>query len=127
MPTVADLIAATLARAGARKVFVGARGDRFGGEVSRIAPGPAGTALVEAMGRRGLRVVHAGRAASACVMGAVTGLLSDAPGLAVLTADGSEVDTASALAQAWRDRAPLIAVTDRGFAIPAEGAVKASL
>ena len=79
------------------------------------------------MERRGLRVVRAGRGAGACVMAAVTGLLTDAPGVAVVAVDDVEGQVLAALEQARRDGAPLVAVTDRAFGIPVEGTVKASL
>src|SRR5262245_48806536 len=135
MPTVADLIGASLVRAGARAVFtsggearvftLGAAGARPADAPPRIE-GPAASALVEAMARQGLRAVHAGRGAAACVMAAVTGWLTDAPGLAVLALD-DDAEIADALAQAFRDRAPLVAVTDRHIGMARGDAVKASL
>jgi acetolactate synthase-1/2/3 large subunit len=135
MPTVAELIGATLARAGARIAFVSLRGTPAGdagrsgqGGDSPLATVPdcAGGELVHAMGRSGLRVVRAGRG-SACVMAAVTGLLTDAPGVAVLADDEDEDGVSNALGQAWSDRAPLVVVSDRRLALPADGTVKASL
>lgn len=111
---VADVIGATVARAGAQTAFV-------------FVSGEAETPLLDAMARGGLRVVQAGRGAGACVMAAVAGWLTDAPGVAVLALDDSESQVLAALGQAWRDRAPLVVVTDRAFDLPWEGVVKASL
>ena len=76
MPRVADLLGATLARAGAQTAFASIGGD-------------APTTLVDAMEWRGLRVVQVARRAGACVMAAVTGWLTDGPGVAVLALDDS--------------------------------------
>jgi acetolactate synthase-1/2/3 large subunit len=83
--------------------------------------------LVDAASRGGLRVVHATRGAAACAMAAVTGLLTDAPGVALLTLDDREDQIVAALDQACRDGAPLVLVTERAFARPVAGIVKASL
>jgi acetolactate synthase I/II/III large subunit len=111
---VADLVVDALARAGAETVFA-------------AFDDPGVAALTEAATRRGLRMLHAAHAAAACVMASVTGLLTDAPGAAVLSLEGSRGEVRAALDQATRDRAPLVVVTDRPFATPAEGLVKASL
>ncbi len=114
MSRVADLIAETLARAGARTAFATSSEN-------------ATMTLVDAASRGGLRVVHATRGAAACAMAAVTGLLTDAPGVALLTLDDREDQIVAALDQACRDGAPLVLVTERAFARPVEGIVKASL
>src|SRR5262249_42469426 len=102
---VADLVVDALARAGTGSVFA-ARGD-------------AGAAvLTTAAARRGLTVVHGAQAASACVMAAVTGVLTDAPGAAAVSLEGRQEQVRAVLAQASRDRAPLVVVTDRAFADP---------
>lgn len=114
MLRVADLVAETLGRAGAHAAFATLGGN-------------AGLTLVDAAARCGLRVVHTPRGAAACVMAAVTGLLTDAPGVALLTLDDREDQIVAALEQTCRDGAPLVLVTERAFARPVEGIVKASL
>src|SRR5262245_42520503 len=96
------------------------------GEVGRCSPDRAAAGLIDALEGSGLRVVEVGRASSACAMAAVTGLLTDSPGVAVvgLGADGA---LREALAQGCRDQAPLVAITGRTLALPEEGVVKASL
>ena len=96
MPRVADVLADGVARAGAARVFV--------------APG-ALRAGAEALGRRGLPLIDAPDGAAACVLAAVTGELSDAPGVA-LTAAGEIAAVSPGLTLAARDRAPLILLTD---------------
>src|SRR5262245_39568730 len=137
MPTVAELIGAALVRAGARTAFTsGGAGSRRadGAERSAARPlarlvdamaqrGPA--RLIEAMAQHGPRAVQVERGAAACEMASVAGRLTDAPGLAVLALDEQDDEIAPALLQAQRDRAPLIAVTDRAIAL--DDAVKASL
>jgi acetolactate synthase-1/2/3 large subunit len=132
VPAVADVLADTLARAGARTAFA-SRGATVAIAGGSPPPSPE-RALVDALARRGFGVAHAVPAAAACSMAAVAGLLTDAPGVAVLSAGGvggamagAASDVAGALTQAMRDRAPLVAVTDRALVIPLEGAVKASL
>jgi len=94
--------------------------------VGRCSPDRAAAGLIDALQRSGLRVVEVGRASSAAAMAAVTGLLTDSPGVAV-AAFGGDGELRDALAQAWRDQAPLVAITDRTLALPEEGVVKASL
>src|SRR6185503_9444937 len=67
--------------------------------------------LVEAIGRRGLSVVEVSDAGAACVLGAVTGELTDAPGV-VLGALDDIGELSPGLTLAARDRAPLIFLTD---------------
>jgi acetolactate synthase-1/2/3 large subunit len=92
--TVADVIADGLARAGALRVFAAAGAD---------------DRMIAACGRRGLAVVRAGRASSACVMGAVSGALTGTPGVAAI--GGDAIDVADGLAHAFRDRLPLVVIS----------------
>ena len=96
MPRVADVLADGIARAGAMRAF--------------ITPG-APRALAEAAERRGLVIVQAPDGAAACVLAAVTGELTDAPGV-VLGALDDVGALSPGLTLAARDRAPLILLTD---------------
>ena len=96
MPRVADVLADGLSRAGATRAFV--------------APG-APPVLVEAVARRGLATIEAPDGAAACVLAAVTGELTDAPGVAI-AALAEAAALSPGLALAARDRAPLILLTD---------------
>lgn len=96
MPRIADVLADGVARAGASRAF--------------IAPG-APRALVDAMERRGLIIIQAPDTAAACVLGAVTGELTDAPGV-VIAALGDIGGLSPGLTLAARDRAPMILLTD---------------
>jgi acetolactate synthase-1/2/3 large subunit len=115
-PRAADLVANALARAGARTAFAAS---------ARVDAGVA--TLMEAAPARGLRVVEAGQGAAACVMASVTGLLTDAPGVALVELDEAEPEIRAALEQAARDAAPLVLVTDRAFSAPAAPVAKAGL
>jgi acetolactate synthase I/II/III large subunit len=75
-----------------------------------VAPGAA-PALVEAVARRGFSIIEAPEGAAACVLAAVTGELTDAPGVA-LGRLGDAGALSSGLALALRDRAPVILLTD---------------
>jgi acetolactate synthase-1/2/3 large subunit len=90
----ADVVARVLRQAGATRAF---------------ATGAAPEVLAAALARAGLDVVEAD-ARSAVLMAAVTGVLTDAPGLVVAGADEPPAD---ALAHAAADRAPLILLTER--------------
>jgi acetolactate synthase I/II/III large subunit len=96
MPRVADVLADGLARAGAARVFV--------------APGALRVAA-DALARRGLPLIDAPDAAAACVLAAVTGELTDAPGVALTTPDDIAA-LSPGLTLAARDRAPLVLLTD---------------
>jgi acetolactate synthase-1/2/3 large subunit len=96
--TVADLLAGALRSARVARVFASVDADLV---------------LLEAARRAGLRIVVVRSPASACVMAAVTGMLGDVPGAAVVARADPEVTRA--LAQALRDRAPAVVVaTDSG-------------
>jgi acetolactate synthase I/II/III large subunit len=95
MARVGDVLADGVARAGAVRAFV--------------APG-APRVLVEAVERRGLAVVPAPDAAAACVLAAVTGEITDAPGVAIVEL-GDAAGISPGITLAARDRAPLILLT----------------
>jgi acetolactate synthase-1/2/3 large subunit len=97
--TVADILVDGLARAGAARVFAG--------------PG-APAALLDAARRRGLDVVEAPDAATAGLLAAVTGELGAVPGAAVASL-ADPAGLVRGLAQAQRDRAPAIVLTDAGL------------
>lgn len=94
--TAADVVADGLRRAGAPRVFVADEAD---------------TTLAQAVSAAGLAPIPVHRAASACVMAAVTGRLGDAPGVALVAGDDAAMSRA--LASAMRDRAPMIVLASR--------------
>ncbi len=94
--TVADVLADGLRRAGTRRLFV-------------RADGGAAHAVLDAASAAGLAVTFASTEVGACVMAAVTGDLTDAPG-AVFIRDITP-DVAPAVAAAAADRAPMIVLT----------------
>ena len=110
--TVADVLIDGLARAGAARVFA--------------APGGP-VALADAARRRPLEIVEAPDAMAAGVLAAVSGEVSDAPGVA-FAGFADTPGLVRGLAHAQRDRAPLIVVTpareDGGLLAPV---VKASV
>ncbi len=112
MPRVADVLVDGIARAGAMRAFITPDAPR---------------ALAEAAARRGLGLVDAPDAAGACVLAAVTGELTDAPGVVIGVLD--DIGALSpGLTLAARDRAPLILLTDTHADLALLGPiVKASL
>jgi acetolactate synthase-1/2/3 large subunit len=97
VPTVADLLVDGLLRAGTSRLFAG--------------PAAKGSALVDAARLHDLAVSVAGSDTAACLMAAVTGELTGAPGVAVIP--GAALAAAEgALAYARSEWAPLIVVTD---------------
>ena len=94
--TAADVIADGLRRAGATRAFVADGAD---------------AALVSAVRAAGIPIIEVARAASACVMAAVTGRLGDVPGVAIIAGDDPAVTRA--LARALRDAAPMIVLSSR--------------
>jgi acetolactate synthase-1/2/3 large subunit len=97
VPTVADLLVAGLLRAGTSRLFAG--------------PAAKGSALVDAARLHDLAVSVAGSDTAACLMAAVTGELTGAPGAAVIPGAGLAA-AEGALAYARSEWAPLIVVTD---------------
>ena len=94
--TVADVVADGLARAGTTRVFA-VGGDRDS------------EPLVDAVERRGLPVVRVDQPDVACVMAAVSGVLSGTPGAAVIGGDVG--GAAGGLAYASFTRAPAIVIS----------------
>ena len=93
--TVADVVADGFARAGVARVF-----DATGG-ASPLAAAARG---------RGLPVVAAGSAEAACVMAAVTGDLTDAPGAALVSLHDGVASVLDAAAHAAGAQAALLVV-----------------
>ena len=100
MPTVADLIVDGLIRAGVPRIF-GVSGGRSNLEV------------LEAARARGLPFVPCHQEGAACIMAAVTGELTGRPGAALSALGPGVTASATGLAHAWLDRAPLIYLSDR--------------
>lgn len=96
MPRVADILADGLSRAGTARAFV--------------APG-ASSVLVDAVARRGLATLETPDGAAACVLAAVTGEVTDAPGVVLAGLDDAAA-LSPGLSLALRDRAPVILLTD---------------
>jgi hypothetical protein len=105
--TVADVLVDGLARAGTRHVFCG----------PATAPGPA---LSGALEGRGLPRIVAG---PPTLMAAVTGMLTGAPGAAILAPDAL-VASAGDLAHAGIDREPLVVITEGGPHRGAHGIIR---
>ena len=99
MTTVADVVVDGLARAGTPRLFTAARDN----------------ALLEAAGRRALAIVHTRTETAACVMGAVTGRLADAPGAVVIAGDPAAAR--DGVTSAWLARCPVVVVST-GVAVP---------
>jgi acetolactate synthase-1/2/3 large subunit len=95
--TVARVIAAGLARAGARRLFA--------------TPGAA-RILLDAARDEELHVVDVAGATAACVMAAVTGELGEAPGAAIVSLGDGLTAAGDGAAHATRDRAPAIVLSD---------------
>jgi acetolactate synthase-1/2/3 large subunit len=96
MPRVADVLADGLSRAGATRAFLAAG---------------APPVLAEALGRRGLATIETSDVTAACVLAAVTGEVTEAPGVALAGLDDAAA-LSPGLSLALRDRAPLILLTD---------------
>lgn len=93
MPSVAELIADLLVGAGAGRLFV--------------APGAGPASLLAAASARGLAPVACPRASAAVAMAAVTGALTERPGVALTGGDPAD---AAGLALARDSRAPVVLV-----------------
>jgi acetolactate synthase-1/2/3 large subunit len=100
MPTVADLLVASLRRAGVPRVF-------------GVPGGGSNLELLEAARVQGLPFVLAHQEWAACIMAAVTGELSGHPGAAISTLGPGVTASATGLAHARLDRAPMLYVSDR--------------
>jgi acetolactate synthase-1/2/3 large subunit len=97
MPTHAEVMARTMAAHGSEYVF-----GLPGGEI---------LAFVDACRRAGLRFLLTGHEASAAWMAQVVGQLSGTPGICAATLGPGATNLMTGVANAWLDRAPLIAVT----------------
>jgi acetolactate synthase-1/2/3 large subunit len=97
MPTHAEVIAKTLADRGVSYVF-----GLPGGEI---------LALMEECRRAGLRFLLTGHEASAAWMAQVVGQLSGVPGVCIATLGPGATNLVTGVANAWLDRAPLLAIT----------------
>ena len=97
MATHAELIAKTLARAGVRNLF-----GLPGGEI---------VSFIDACRREGLRFILAGHETSAAYMAQVTGHLSGTPGVCAATLGPGATNLVTGVANAFLDRAPLLAFT----------------
>jgi acetolactate synthase I/II/III large subunit len=101
VPTVADLLIEGLCRAGVSRVFA-------------ATSGAANSRVLAAAGARGVPAVLASSESAGCLMAAVTGELTGAPGVAVIAPAGSLSRAAVGVRYARLDRAPLIVITERG-------------
>lgn len=100
MPTVADILIDGLCRAGVQRIF-------------GVPGGGSNLELLEAARAAGLPFVLCHQESSACVMAAVTGELTGAPGAVLSTLGPGVSASATGLAHAFLDRSPLIYVSDR--------------
>ena len=97
MTTHADAMAHTLAERGVRYVF-----GLPGGEI---------LAFIDACRRAGLQFLLTGHEASAAWMAQVVGQITGIPGVCAATLGPGATNLVTAVANAWLDRAPLLAVT----------------
>jgi acetolactate synthase I/II/III large subunit len=100
MPTVAEILIDGLCRAGVQRIF-------------GVPGGGSNLELLEAARTAGLPFVLCHQESSACVMAAVTGELTGAPGAVLSTLGPGVSASATGLAHAFLDRSPLIYVSDR--------------
>ena len=100
MPTVADILIDGLCRAGIQRIF-------------GVPGGGSNLELLEAARAAGLPFVLCHQESAACVMAAVTGELTGAPGAVLSTLGPGVSASATGLAHAFLDRSPLIYVSDR--------------
>ena len=97
--TVAGLVVDALGRAGVARIFTAGTG---------VSP-----AFLLSAAERTLSLVRADGAITAALMAAITGELADAPGVVILADAGAE-DIRPAFRYAVANRAPLVALTERG-------------
>ena len=100
MPTVADVLIDGLCRAGVQRIF-------------GVPGGGSNLELLEAARGAGLPFVLCHQESSACIMAAVTGELTGAPGAVLSTLGPGVSASATGLAHAFLDRSPLIYLSDR--------------
>ena len=99
-PTVAQLIVEGLQRAGVSRLF-------------GVPGGGSNLDLLDAAEGRGLPFVLCHHEWAACIMAAVTGDLTGAPGAAFATLGPGVTASVTGLAHAFLDRSPMIYVSDR--------------
>ncbi len=97
MKTHAEAMAGTLAARGVRHVF-----GLPGGEI---------VAFIDACRRAGLRFLLTGHEASAAWMAQVVGQITGVPGICAATLGPGATNLVTAVANAWLDRAPMLAIT----------------
>ena len=97
MPTHAEAMAASLAQRGVQYVF-----GLPGGEI---------VAFIDACRRAGIRFLLTGHEASAAWMAQVVGQITGTPGVCASTLGPGATNLVTGVANAWLDRAPLVAVT----------------
>ncbi len=100
MPTVADVLVGGLHRAGVQRIF-------------GVPGGGSNLELLEAARAQGLPFVLCHQESAACIMAAVTGELTGAPGAAMSTLGPGVAASSTGLAHAFLDRSPLIYLSDR--------------
>lgn len=100
MPTVAQVLVETLRAAGVPRLF-------------GVPGGGSNLELLEAARGQDLPFVLCHQESAACVMAAVTGELTGRPGAALATLGPGVTASATGLAQALLDRAPMIFLSDR--------------
>ncbi|OGK91715.1 MAG: hypothetical protein A2X51_04155 [Candidatus Rokubacteria bacterium GWC2_70_24] len=100
MPTVADLVVQALRGAGVPRLF-------------GVPGGGSNLDLLEAARAQGLPFVLCHQESAACIMAAVTGELTGSPGAALATLGPGVTASATGLAYAFLDRAPMLLFTDR--------------
>src|ERR1017187_4163567 len=97
MPTNAEAMAQTLAQRGVRFAF-----GLPGGEI---------VAFIDACRLAGLKFLLTGHESSAAWMAQVVGQMTGIPGLAIATLGPGATNLITGVANAWLDRAPMLAVT----------------
>jgi len=100
MPTVADVLIEGLRQAGVQRLF-------------GVPGGGSNLELLEAARVQGLPFVLCHQEAAACIMAAVTGELTGAPGAVLSTLGPGVTASANGLAHALLDRSPLLYLSDR--------------
>jgi acetolactate synthase-1/2/3 large subunit len=100
MPTVADVLIEGLRQAGVQRLF-------------GVPGGGSNLELLEAARVQGLPFVLCHQESAACIMAAVTGELTSAPGAVLSTLGPGVTASAHGLAHAFLDRSPLIYLSDR--------------
>src|ERR1700676_822031 len=97
LPNHAEVIAQTLVASGVENVF-----GLPGGEI---------TAFIDACRRKGLRFLLTGHESSAAIMAQVLGQITGIPGVCASTLGPGATNLVTGVANAWLDRAPMLAVT----------------